>query len=386
MELSSLLHLLLMGVLVASLPLSIVWMSADPNKYRKLVWVMVFLTFDLIVFGGFTRLTDSGLGCPDWPGCYGEANPFLAHEHIAAAEAAMPTGPVTVAKAWIEMIHRYLAMGIGALILALLFTSIKQWRRTHNEVFKPAMPLALLVSVLVQGAFGAWTVTLKLQPVIVTIHLLLGMMLLAMLVWMGCREDYLLKPPLLARGLDLVRRLRGLRILSLLAAVVLVMQIALGGWVSTNYATMACDTFPLCQGALVPDLDFEHGFHLWRELGMTKEGHYLPFSALVAIHWVHRAFALAVVLVLGLAAWRAWRLPEVGKTARLLLLVMVVQLFTGIATVYFDFPLAIAVMHNAGAALLVILVTMLNYRVKFQLDAARAVPAPAATSPESTLR
>lgn len=376
MDLSSLLHLLLMGVLVASLPLSIVWMSADPNKYRKLVWVMVFLTFDLIVFGGFTRLTDSGLGCPDWPGCYGEANPFLAHEHIAAAEAAMPTGPVTVAKAWIEMIHRYLAMGIGALILALLFTSIKQWRRTHNEVFKPAMPLALLASVLVQGAFGAWTVTLKLQPVIVTIHLLLGMMLLAMLVWMGCREDYLLKPPLLAQGRDLVRRLRGLRILSLLAAVVLTVQIALGGWVSTNYATMACDTFPLCQGALVPELDFEHGFHLWRELGMTKEGHYLPFSALVAIHWVHRAFALAVVLVLGLAAWRAWRLPEVGTTARRLLAVMVVQLLTGIATVYFDFPLAIAVMHNAGAALLVILVTMLNYRVKFQLDAARAAPAP----------
>ena len=378
MDLSSLLHLLLMGLLVASLPLAIVWMSADPNKYRKLVWVMVFLTFDLIVFGAFTRLTDSGLGCPDWPGCYGEAKPFLAHEHIAAAEAAMPTGPVTVAKAWIEMIHRYLAMGIGALILALLFTSVKQWRRTHNEVFKPAMPLALLVSVLVQGAFGAWTV--KLQPVIVTIHLLLGMMLLAMLVWMGCREDYLLKPPPLARSLgqvrDLVRRLRGLRILSLLAAVVLTVQIALGGWVSTNYATMACDTFPLCQGALVPELDFEHGFHLWRELGMTKEGHYLPFSALVAIHWVHRAFALAVVLVLGLAAWRAWHLPEVGTTARRLLLVMVVQLFTGIATVYFDFPLAIAVMHNAGAALLVILVTMLNYRVKFQLDAARAAPAP----------
>jgi cytochrome c oxidase assembly protein subunit 15 len=161
-------------------------------------------------------------------------------------------------------------------------------------------------------------------------------------------------------------------------------QIALGGWVSTNYATMACDTFPLCQGAIVPELDFEHGFHLWRELGKTMEGHYLPFSALVAIHWVHRAFALAVVLVLGLAAWRAWRLPALGKTARLLVLVMVAQLFTGIATVYFSFPLAIAVMHNAGAALLVILVTMLNYRVKFQLDAARAVPAPGLAASAST--
>jgi len=384
MELSALIHLGLMGLLVASLPLSIVWMSADVNKYRKLVWIMVFLTFDLIVFGGFTRLTDSGLGCPDWPGCYGEANPFLAHEHIAAAEAAMPTGPVTVAKAWIEMIHRYLAMGIGALIMALLFTSIKQWRRTHNEAFKPAMPLALFVFVLIQGAFGAWTVTLKLQPVIVTIHLLLGMALLSMLVWLGGREDFLMQPPPAPRGPGVLGRLRGLRVLSLLAAVVLVLQIALGGWVSTNYATMACDTFPLCQGKLVPELDFEHGFHLWRELGKTVEGHYLPFSALVAIHWVHRAFALAVVLVLGLAAWRAWPLPGVGKTARLLVAVMVAQLFTGIATVYFDFPLAIAVMHNAGAALLVMLVTMLNYRVKFQLDVARATPATSVAAAAST--
>jgi len=388
MDLSSLIHLGLMGLLVASLPLAIVWMSSDANKYRKLVWVMVFLTFDLIVFGGFTRLTDSGLGCPDWPGCYGEANPFLAHEQIAAAEAAMPTGPVTVAKAWIEMIHRYLAMGIGALILALLFTSIKQWRRTHDAVFQPAMPIALLASVLVQGAFGAWTVTLKLQPVIVTIHLLLGMMLLAMLAWMGSREDALLKPPAPLQSVTtapgLVARLRGLRWLSLLAAVVLTVQIALGGWVSTNYATMACDTFPLCQGALVPELDFEHGFHLWRELGKTMEGHYLPFSALVAIHWVHRAFALAVVLVLGMAIWRAWRLPGLGKTACLLALVMTAQLFTGIATVYFSFPLAIAVMHNAGAALLVLLVTMLNYRVKFQLDAARVLPAPEPAASAST--
>ena len=384
MDLSSLLHLGLMGLLVASLPLAMVWMSSDVNKYRKLVWIMVFLTFDLIVFGGFTRLTDSGLGCPDWPGCYGEANPFLAHTEIAAAEAAMPTGPVTVVKAWIEMIHRYLAMGIGALIMALLFTSIRQWRKTHNVAYHPAMPLALFVFVLIQGAFGAWTVTLKLQPAIVTGHLLLGMALLSMLAWMGGREDFLMKPPVLQRGADLVRRLRSLRALSLLAAVALTIQIALGGWVSTNYATMACDTFPLCQGQVVPELDFEHGFHLWRELGKTAAGHYLPFSALVAIHWVHRAFALVLVIVLGLAVWRAWRLPGLQATACRLALVMAVQLLTGIATVYFDFPLAIAVMHNAGAALLVLLVTMLNYRVKFQLDVARAAPAPKLATSAST--
>jgi cytochrome c oxidase assembly protein subunit 15 len=369
MEASSLLLLALKGLLVASLPLAMVWMSSSINKFRKLVWVAVFLTFDLIVFGGFTRLTDSGLGCPDWPGCYGMANPFLAHEEIAAAEAAMPTGPVTVAKAWIEMIHRYLAMGIGVIIMALLFTAIMQWRRTRNQAFKPAMPLALFVFVCIQGAFGAWTVTLKLQPIIVTIHLLLGMALLAMLTWLGGREDYLMRRPPAPAPAELPA-LRALRGLALLAAVVLTVQIALGGWVSTNYATLACDEFPLCDGQLLPPMDFEHGFTLWRELGKTAAGHYLPFSALVAIHWVHRVSALVLTLVLGLAIARAWRHADLRPTARRLALVLAAQLFTGAATVWFDFPLAIAVLHNAGAALLVLLVTMLNYRVKHQIDVA----------------
>ena len=371
MQASSILQLAAMGLLVASLPLAMVWMSADANKYRKLVWVAVFLTFDLIVFGGFTRLTDSGLGCPDWPGCYGMANPFLAHEEIAAAEAAMPTGPVTVAKAWIEMIHRYLAMGIGVIIMALLFTSSMQWRRTRNQAFKPAMPLALFVFVCIQGAFGAWTVTLKLQPVIVTIHLLLGMALLAMLTWLGGREDFLIKPKAISGGATIAPAvLRQLRTLALLAAAAVAVQIALGGWVSTNYATLACDEFPLCDGQVVPPMDFEHGFHLWRELGKTAAGHYLPFTALVAIHWVHRMSAIVVTLVLGLAIWKALPHASLRPTAQRLGLVLAVQLFTGVATVYFDFPLAIAVLHNAGAALLVLLVTMLNYRVKFQLDMA----------------
>jgi cytochrome c oxidase assembly protein subunit 15 len=369
---STLFQLALMGLFVASIPLTMVWLSSDANKYRKLVWVMVFLTFDLIVFGGFTRLTDSGLGCPDWPGCYGAANPFIAHEQIAAAEALMPTGPVTKVKAWIEMIHRYLAMGIGVLIMALMFQSIRQWRKTHQQAFAPALPVALFLFVCVQGAFGAWTVTLKLQPAIVTIHLLLGMGLLAMLAWLGGREDDLLHPPAPSRDLA---GLRGLRTLALLAAVVLVLQIALGGWVSTNYATLACDEFPFCDGKLIPEMDFEHGFTLWRELGKTAAGHYLQFSALVAIHWVHRNFALVVTLVLGLAAWRASRQPALRRTAGLIAAVLVAQLFTGVATVFFDFPLAIAVLHNAGAALLVLLVTMLNYKVKHLLDVSQRTPA-----------
>lgn len=369
---STLFQLALMGLFVASIPLTMVWLSSDANKYRKLVWVMAFLTFDLIVFGGFTRLTDSGLGCPDWPGCYGAANPFIAHEQIAAAEALMPTGPVTKVKAWIEMIHRYLAMGIGVLIMALMFQSIRQWRKTGQDAFKPAMPVALFLFVCVQGAFGAWTVTLKLQPVIVTIHLLLGMALLAMLVWLGGREDYLMTPPTPVRD---IATLKGLRTLALAAAAMLVLQIALGGWVSTNYATLACDEFPLCDGKFIPEMDFEHGFTLWRELGKTAAGHYLQFSALVAIHWVHRNFAVIVTVVLGLAAWRAMRQPQLRKTGKLIAAILLAQLFTGVATVFFDFPLAIAVLHNAGAALLVLTVTMLNYKVKYLLEVSQRSPA-----------
>jgi cytochrome c oxidase assembly protein subunit 15 len=218
----------------------------------------------------------------------------------------------------------------------------------------------------VQGAFGAWTVTLKLQPVIVTLHLLFGMTLLAMAAWLGGREDQLLRPSPLLAAAD-AAKLRRLRPLAWLAGAVLLVQLALGGWVSTNYATLACNDFPLCQGQIVPAMDFEHGFTLWRELGKTAAGHYLPFSALTAIHWVHRNFAAVVVLVLGLASWRAWRLPGLHGTARNLALVLTAQAFTGIATVFFSFPLAIAVLHNAGAALLVLLVTMLNYKVQYQL-------------------
>jgi cytochrome c oxidase assembly protein subunit 15 len=363
MQPATLAQLAVTGLLAASLPLAMVWISADANKYRKLVWAVVFLTFDLIVFGAFTRLTDSGLGCPDWPGCYGLANPFQAHEQISAANALMPSGPVSVVKAWIEMIHRYLAMGIGALIMALMAKAWLQWRRNRSDAFAPALPTVLFLFVCVQGAFGAWTVTMKLQPVIVTIHLLLGMGLLALLTWMGGREDYLVKPQ--RAGGD-PAALRGVRTLAIMSAVLLAVQIALGGWVSTNYATLACTDYPLCGGQVLPPMDFEHGFTLWRALGKTAAGHYLPFAALTAIHWLHRNFALVVVAVLSWTVWRAWPQPALRSTARNIAIVLALQFFTGLATVFFSFPLAIAVLHNAGAALLVLLVTMLNYKIKYQ--------------------
>jgi cytochrome c oxidase assembly protein subunit 15 len=389
MQVSNFVLLALTGLLAASVPLALIWTATGAHKYRKLAWVIAFFTFDLIVFGGFTRLTDSGLGCPDWPGCYGEANPFLAHAHIAAAEALMPTGPVTKMKAWIEMIHRFLAMGIGFLIIILMVTSwiqrfrVRAGKALPSSVHGPALPTLLFLWVCVQGAFGAWTVTMKLQPVIVTLHLLFGMTLLALAVWLGGREDNILKPQPVIDTTAYVHKLQRLRPLAWLAGAVLLIQLALGGWVSTNYATLACNDFPLCNGQIVPEMDFQHGFTLWRELGKTAAGHYLPFSALTAIHWVHRNFAAVVVLVLGLTAWRAWRLPGLHGTARNLVLVMVIQAMTGIATVFFSFPLVIAVLHNAGAALLVLLVTMLNYKIQYQLDLARRSPRSSAPVPAS---
>ncbi|MBC7502906.1 MAG: COX15/CtaA family protein, partial [Herminiimonas sp.] len=282
------LQLAILGMIAALLPLAIVWASKDADKYRKLAWVTVFLTFDLIMFGAFTRLTDSGLGCPDWPGCYGHANPLQAHADISAAQAAMPTGPVTVVKAWIEMIHRYLAMAVGVLVVALMVIAWMQWRKSkHAQTrFSPWLPTFLLGFICLQGAFGAWTVTMKLQPVIVTIHLLLGMSLLGLLGWLAARQT---------EHMPVAATSAALRLPGALAIGVLMMQIALGGWVSTNYATLACTDYPLCDGVLVPTMDFVNGFTLWRPLGMTAAGDYLPFPALTAIHWVHRMFAFVLL-------------------------------------------------------------------------------------------
>ena len=352
-----LIQLGVIGLLVAMLPLSIVWVSDNPDKYRKLVWVTLFLTFDLIMFGAFTRLTDSGLGCPDWPGCYGQADPVRAHADISAAEAAMPTGPVTVMKAWIEMIHRYLAMAIGVLIISTMVIAWRKWRQSGRKEtrFSPLFPTLLFGFVCLQGAFGAWTVTMKLQPIIVTTHLLLGMALLALLAWLGARQTDHAPVSQVASGL---------RLPAVLAALLLTAQIALGGWVSSNYAALACTDFPLCQGMLLPPMDFQHGFALWRDLGMTAGGEFLPFAALTAIHWVHRVFAFAVIALVAWLALKARKIDGLHKTARWLLAAIALQFATGVLTVFLDFPLALAVIHNGGAALLVLLLAMLNYKIR----------------------
>ena len=352
MSLAALVQLGMAGLIVASAPLAWTWVKADRDKYRKLIWITTFLTFDLILFGAFTRLTDSGLGCPDWPGCYGHSNPLSAHASISAAEAAMPTGPVTLVKAWIEMLHRYFAMGIGVLIMTLMALA---WVRRGDFDRSPWPATALFVLVCVVGAFGAWTVTHKLMPIIVTIHLLLGVLLLCLLAALAVRT----RP--FAIDADVAAKLR---LPAFAALVVVFAQIALGGWVSTNYAVLACQDFPLCNGQLVPQGDFARGFDLTRALGMNDDGSLLPVQALVAIHWTHRAFAL---IVLASMAWlvpallrHAHAAPWLRGAACTLAGLLVLQIVTGVSTIVFAWPLAVAVAHNGGAAALALTLALLN--------------------------
>lgn len=349
----ALLWLALKAVAVAALPLAYVWRSRDPAKLRKLAWVTAFLTLDLVMFGSFTRLTDSGLGCPDWPGCYGHSNPLSAGEPIRAAQTALPTGPVTMTKAWIEMLHRYFAMAVGFLIIVLMVACWRRWRRDRSAQ-RPWLITAIFATVCLQGAFGAWTVTMKLQPAIVSTHLLGGITLLALLTWFALRES----PP---RRVD--PHAADLRAHAAFALIVLAAQIGLGGWVSTNYAVLACPDFPLCQGELLPPADFRHGFTLWRDLGMTGDGAPIPFQALVAIHWTHRMFSLAAFAVLGLLAWRAWRLPGLRGPSRWLAALLAAQFLTGLSNVVLEWPLVLAVAHNGGAALLVAMMVVLLHRI-----------------------
>lgn len=351
-NLSPALRLLLLGAVIALGPLAWVWLrhrhSSGTERLRTLTLVTLFLTFDLVLFGAFTRLTDSGLGCPDWPGCYGSASPVGAHASISAAQQAMPTGPVTFTKAWIEMIHRYLATGVGALILVLAVVSWTERRRLH---LSPVWPWLTLLWVCVQGAFGALTVTMKLFPAIVTLHLLGGLVLLALLQAQAVRYDAG-RPdgrPLLVSP--------GTRLALVGGYALLWLQVALGGWVSTNYAVLACETFPTCQGTWWPPMNLSEGFTLWRELGMNADGQPITFAALTAIHYVHRLFAYLVFVVLGLLAWRLGSLPESRTAARWLFALLGLQLLTGLSNVVLDWPLLAAVAHTGGAAALVVVMT-----------------------------
>lgn len=315
--------------------------------YRNLVFFTAAFTFIVVVVGAFVRLTDAGLGCPDWPGCYGQPTPAHAAQDIAkaVAEQGGTHGPVSVQKAWHEMGHRYLAGTLGLLILLI---TVMAWFKRREQ--SPWLASVLLLLVVVQAALGMWTVTLLLKPVIVTLHLLGGMATLALLTWLALRQ--------LAWRDARAARLRPWAALGLL---LLVAQIALGGWVSTNYAALACIDLPTCHGEWLPKMDFRHGFQLLRELGHTAAGDKLSYDALTAIHWTHRVGAVVVTLYLAVLAAMAWGAPALRAIAAALGALLALQVSLGLANILTGLKLAVAVGHNAGAALLLVTLVVLNF-------------------------
>jgi cytochrome c oxidase assembly protein subunit 15 len=361
MTLQLITQLACIGLFVGSMPLIYASLKGSKKNFERLAWLVAFCTFDLIVFGAFTRLTDSGLGCPDWPGCYGQSTPLAAMSEILKAQEQMPFGPVTVSKAWIEMLHRYFAMGVGFLILVMTLTSWMKKAQLGVRTFYWSFGLLLLVCL--QGAFGAWTVTLKLQPIIVTMHLLLGLLLLVGLVALTEVANPVQQS---TQSQDAFPRW-----IPIAGFLVLYGQIFLGGWVSTNYAVLACRDFPLCGGELYPEMNFEHGFTLWRELGKTASGEFIDIKSLIAIHWVHRVgaiFALAMIFFV----WRRARTASIViseslhnqallRWANLLGLLGLIQLLTGLSNIVLEWPLVAALLHTAGAAALLVCLTKLIF-------------------------
>ncbi len=306
----------------------------SPRPLRLLVGVSICAAFVVVVLGAYTRLVNAGLGCPDWPGCYGQLVVPSTDEQIAAAEALFPDTPVDQAKAWTEMVHRYFATGLGILVIGIV---ILAWYYKLQLRF----PLLLLALVILQGAFGAWTVTLKLWPQVVVAHLLGGFATLLLLWWYMLTLGSFKLPQIATK----------FRTQLYVFSALLVVQISLGGWVSANYAALVCPDFPLCLGTLIPEMDFVAGLNIFQTIGPDYTGGEMSYEGRVAIQNLHR-WAAYVVFVFGLIL--AWRIREVPGLV--LGMVVCAQVALGISNVLFVLPLPIAVMHNAGAALLLLVV------------------------------
>ncbi|MCP1619376.1 cytochrome c oxidase assembly protein subunit 15 [Pseudomonas sp. SLBN-26] len=313
--------------------------------------VATVLALVVVLLGAYTRLTHAGLGCPDWPGCYGFIGVPQTDAQLAHAERHFPEAPVEAQKGWNEMIHRYFAGTLGLAILGLAVHALVRRGRDGQPL---RLPLVLLGVVITQAAFGMWTVTLKLWPQVVTAHLLGGFTTLALLFLLSLR----LSGALPALGLP-----AGLRRLAAAALALVIGQIALGGWVSSNYAAVACVDLPTCHGQWWPAMDFANGFHLTQHIGPNYLGGQLDSDARTAIHMTHRLGALVVTLTLLALAWRL-RGEGLGRLAGLLLAVLALQVGLGISNVLFHLPLPVAVAHNGGGALLLLTLVLVNYRVR----------------------
>lgn len=323
-------------------------------------WALLATLFAslVVMIGAWTRLVDAGLGCPDWPGCYGFIGVPETTESVQLAEMRFPDDPVDASKGWPEMIHRYFAGTLGLIILGLTLYAVR-----HRRDVPLKLPIALLAMVTLQAAFGMWTVTLKLWPQIVSAHLLGGFTTLALL--------FLLTLRLRARPLEWVgenvRRLRLARRLMILATAVVVVQIALGAWVASNYAAVACTDLPRCGGEWWPDMDFQHGFNLFQHVGPNYLGGQLDADGRVAIHVSHRVGAILVLLVVSgalLALWRASGNRRLRQGVVISGALLVLQIVLGLANIWLQLPVSVAVAHNAGGAALLLSMVHLLYRLQ----------------------
>ncbi len=316
---------------------------------KKINLLGVILAFVVITLGAYVRLSDAGLGCPDWPGCYGK---MIVPGDTKDIEHLFPERPLEHGKAWKEMIHRYAA---GTLGMIILFLAVCSWKYRKVSGFSPTVPSFMAVLVLFQALLGMWTVTLLLKPIIVMGHLLGGMAILSLLFW-----QYLTYSNT-TMNVD-VEKLK-LFPWAIAATIVLVIQISLGGWTSANYAALACPDLPRCQGMWWPAMNFDQAFVLWHRLGINYEGGILSGDARMAIHVTHRLGAIIVFFLLGglgLSLIRN-RNADISRTGVILLVLLVLQISLGVSNVLLRLPLLVAVAHNGTAALLLLtLITLIH--------------------------
>jgi cytochrome c oxidase assembly protein subunit 15 len=318
---------------------------------HRLALLAAIVAFVVIVLGAYVRLSHAGLGCPDWPGCYGHVTwPAEPHE-VAQANQSFPEREVEIEKAWKEMVHRYLA---GFLVLGVVAINILAWKSpAGNGVRK--LSAVLLALILFQAALGMWTVTLKLLPLVVMGHLMGGLATFSLLLWLSWRTS---ETGLTSRT-PMFRQLRGL---ILAASAVLIVQLALGGWTSANYSALACPDFPTCQGEMWPEMNFSDAFVIWREVGVDYEGGVLDLRSRVAIHMVHRMGALVTFIVLGVLALKLILRPAARQEGMILGALLLAQVTLGIQNIVLQLPLINAVAHNGMGALLLAAMLWLLYR------------------------
>jgi len=352
-----------MSTSISSFPTPALGQPSTLIAYRRLIGWSALLCFALIMIGAWVRLTDAGLGCPDWPGCYGKLSPVQAKAQIAqaVAEQGGDHGPVSLEKAWREMIHRYIATGLGLLIIGIVLMA---WRLRHRLEQSPWLATFTLGVVILQGLFGKWTVTLLLKPAIVTGHLIGGLLTFSLLFWLWLRTRQAIEAVGSRLKVPVKPPTYGLQWFARLALLAVGFQIALGGWTSTNYAALACPDFPTCQEQWVPRVNFADAFHVVRELGKTAQGDMIDLPALTAIHLSHRLGAVLVLMIIGLLAFFCFRQGVATREARWLLLMLALQWALGISNVIFDLPLWVAVGHTGGAVVLLALTLLLNFRLK----------------------